>query len=125
MGTCMGLFNVEIIVANHEHSERRVSMEALVDTGAFLSAVPASVLHELDVTPVRRQTVRFADGSTRRMELGLVRMQIDDRETVTQVMFNEEGTQPLLGALTLEELFMIVDPVEQKLAPMGAIMWGR
>ncbi|MCY4580232.1 MAG: aspartyl protease family protein [Chloroflexi bacterium] len=121
----MGLFNVEIDVANQEHKERHITIDALVDTGAFLSAVPASLLHELDVTPTRRQTVRFADGSTRRMELGLVWMQIDGRETVTQVMFNEEGTQPLLGALTLEELFLVVDPVEQKLAPMGAIMWGR
>lgn len=121
----MGLFNVEMDVANQERRERRISIDALVDTGAFLSAIPASVLHELDVAPIRHQTVRFADGSTRRMELGLIWVQIDGRETVTQVMFNEEGTQPLLGALTLEELFLIVDPVEQKLAPMGAIMWGR
>ena len=121
----MGLFNVEVIVANHEVKGRHISVDALVDTGAFLSAVPASVLHELGVSPTRRQTVRFADGSARRMELGLVWMQIDARETVTQVMFNEEGTQPLLGALTLEELFLIVDPVDQKLAPMGAIIWGR
>ena len=121
----MGLFNVEISVANSELRERRISVDALVDTGAFLSAIPASVLHELGVSPTRRQTVRFADGSARRMELGLVWIQIDGLETVTQVLFNEEGTQPLLGALTLEELFLIVDPVEQKLAPMGAIMWGR
>ena len=121
----MGLFNVEVDVANHEHRERHIAIDALVDTGAFLSAIPASVLHELGVRPWRRQTVRFADGSTRRMDLGLVWMEIDERETVTQVIFNEEGTQPLLGALTLEELFFVVDPVEQKLAPMGAIMWGR
>lgn len=121
----MGLFNVEVSVANHEHGERRISVDAFVDTGAFLSAIPASVLHKLGVSPRRKQTVRFADGSTRHMDLGLVWMQIDDRETVTQVLFNEEGTQPLLGALTLEELFLVVDPVEQKLAPMGAIMWGR
>lgn len=121
----MGLFNVEVSVANHDWSERRIAIDALVDTGAFLSAIPASVLHELSVSPRRQQTVRFADGSIRRMDLGLVWMQIDDRETVTQVMFNEEGTQPLLGALTLEELFLVVDPVEQKLAPMSAIMWGR
>lgn len=122
----MGLFNVEVSVANHEGSDRRIAIDALVDTGAFLSALPASTLHELDVTPHRRQTLRFADGSTRRMELGLVWMQVDDKETITQVIFNEEGTQPLLGALALEELMLVVDPSEKRLVPMEAIEhWYR
>ena len=55
------------------------------------------------------------------MNIGLVRVQIDDREAPTQVMFGEEDAQPLLGRLTLNGLMLVVDPVEERLAPMDII----
>ena len=55
------------------------------------------------------------------MNIGLVRVQIDDGEAPTQVMFGEEDAQPLLGRLTLNGLMLVVDPVEERLAPMDII----
>ena len=41
-------------------------------------------------------------------------------------MFNEEGAQPLLGVLVLEELMLVVDPSGKQLVPMEAIEhWYR
>ena len=82
-------------------------------------------MHELGVTPFRRQGFRFADGNSKRMDVGEVRVRIDGREATTQVVFNDEDTQPLLGALALEELFLLVDPITRKLVPMDDIVWGR
>ena len=45
--------------------ERRVSMDTLVDTGAFMTAVPGSVLRGLDIVPTDTRRVQFA-GAKRR-----------------------------------------------------------
>ena len=122
----MGLFDVEVSIANYQRPERRISLDALVDTGAYFCAVPASVLHELGVSTYARRQVRLADGTVRGVDLGQVNLAINGREVITQVMFNEEGTQPLLGALVLEELMLVVDPSAKQLVPMEAIEhWYR
>ena len=122
----MGLFNVEVTIGNYQQPDRSTSVEALVDSGAFLSAFPASLLSELGVSSAARRRVRLADGTIRNVDLGQVRIAINGNEVITQVMFNEEGTQPLLGALVLEELMLVVDPVEETLVPMEAIEhWYR
>ena len=120
----MGTFKIGVNIGNQER-ERWTSIDAMVDTGAFLSSAPASVLRELGVAPVRRQGFRFADGSSKQMDVGEVRIRIDGREATTQVVFNNEDTQPLLGALALEELFLVVDPITKRLVPMDDIIWGR
>jgi hypothetical protein len=47
---------------------------------------------------------------------------VEQREVVTLVLFNEEGTPPLLGAMVLEGLFMGVDPHARKLIPVEGLM---
>ena len=120
----MGTFNIEINLGNQE-CERWTPIQAMIDTGAFLSSAPASILRDLGISPIRRQGFRFADGSTKQMEVGEVRIRIDGREATTQVVFNDEDTHPLLGTLALEELFLVVDPIARRLVPMDDIIWGR
>ena len=33
------------------------------------------------------------------MDIGQMWVRVEDREIITQVMFNDEGTEPLLGAM--------------------------
>ena len=120
----MGTFNVKINIGNKE-SAQWTSINAMVDTGAFLTSTPSSVLHDLGVSPFRRQGFILADGTSKRMDVGEVLIRIDGREATTQVVFNDEDTQPLLGALALEELFLVVDPISRRLVPMDDIIWGR
>ena len=120
-GVNMGLFNVEVSISNFERPERRITLDALVNENRFFSILPLSMLRDLEVTPSGQQNIRFADGVVRSMNIGLVRVQIDDREAPTQVMFGEEDAQPLLGRLTLNGLMLVVDPVEERLAPMDII----
>ena len=117
----MGLFNVEVSISNFERQERRITLDALVNENRIFSILPLSMLRDLEVTPSGQQNIRFADGVVRSMNIGLVRVQIDDREAPTQVMFGEEDAQPLLGRLTLNGLMLVVDPVEERLAPMDII----
>ncbi len=120
----MGTFKTEIDIGNR-NAERWTSIAAVVDTGAFLSSAPASVLRELGVAPIRRQSFDLADGRSKPMDVGEVRIRIDGSEATTQIAFNDEGAQPLIGALALETLFLVVDPIRRRLVPMDNIIWGR
>ncbi len=117
----MDTFSVQIAIGDHER-QRWTTLDALVDTGASITSVPASVLRELGVRPVAQERFRFAQRETRLMDVGQTWVRVEDRERITLVLFNEEGTVPLLGALALETAFMAVDPVAQKLVPADGLM---
>ena len=56
------------------------------------------------------------------MNVGQTWLRVEGREVVTLVLFNEEGTPPLLGALALEGVFMGVDPIAKRLVPVEGLM---
>ncbi len=117
----MGTFFVEIQIANPS-AQRWTTLEALVDTGASTTSVPGSILRELGVTPLRQNNFRFAQGEVRTMEIGQTWIRVADAQFITQMIFNEEETTPLLGALALEGAYMAVDQVSQKLIPVEGLL---
>ena len=119
--TLMGTFSVQIDVGDHERG-RWTTLDAVVDTGAFITSVPSSFLADLGVAPIMQQRFRFSQGEARTMRIGQTWVRVEGKEIVTQVLFNEEGTIPLLGALTLEGAFLGVDPVVQRLVPVDGLM---
>ena len=92
----MGTFFVEIGIGDPD-GERWVTVEALVDTGASVCSVPSSILQDFSVVPKRQKRYRFAQGESRSMGVGQTYIRIMDEEFITDFIFNEEGTIPLLG----------------------------
>ena len=117
----MGTFRVRIDIGDPQ-GERWTSLDALVDTGASVISAPASVLRDLNIAPIMRQTFRSAHGEVREMQLGRTWVRFEGREVMTLVVFNDEGSSPLLGALALEEAFLGVDPVGQRLVPVEGLL---
>ncbi len=117
----MGTFNVEIAIGDSAR-ERWVTMDALVDTGASITAMPGSILNELGVEPVASERFRFAQGEVRTMQIGYTWLRLAGKEILTQVLFNEENSPALLGALALEGAYLGVNPVEQTLIPVDGLM---
>lgn len=117
----MGVFNVELEIGDIQR-QRWVKLEAMVDTGAGITAIPASVLRGLGVEPLWQQRFQFAQGEVREMDVGEIAMRLEGKEFPTQVLFNEEGTLPLLGAMALEGGFFGVDPHNKRLMPIDGLM---
>ena len=117
----MGTFSVPISIGDPQ-GENWIEFDALVDTGASVTSVPGSILRELGVTPVSSRQFRFAQGESRAMDMGRTWISVEGREEVTLIVFNDEGTLPLLGALALEALFLGVDPVAQTLIPVDGLL---
>jgi len=113
----MGTFRVRIEVGDPE-GKRFQAVEALVDTGATNTALPSSLLAELGVSPHTTTVFELADG--RELELGVGRtwVRVDGQQEFTQVVFAGEATEPILGAITLEEMGLAVDPVSRRLLPV-------
>ena len=98
------------------------TLDALVDTGAMFSAVPAPVLRRLGVKPIDSIRVRFADGRTEQWELGQVMAELDGVRRPVQCLFGSPDAPSLIGAHTLEAFLLGVDPVEQKLVSKEAYL---
>jgi clan AA aspartic protease len=115
----MGQFRLTITLFPRQGGEPR-PLQALVDTGACYSVVPASILAELGCRPLRMQGVVLADGRTGEWPLTQVDVECEGRRMTTTVLMGPEEGHVLLGAVTLEELGFGVDPVRQRLVPIVA-----
>lgn len=113
----MGTFKKTITIAGTNSGQSR-DIEATVDTGAFFTTAPASMLRELGIEPVDTRTFIVADGRRVRVDIGEARVTLDGRSAYTMVAFGEEDAPPLLGALTLETFILAVDPVGERLVPI-------
>ena len=97
-------------------------IEALIDTGASYSLLPASILQDMGVVPESEANFRLANGGRITLPLGGMRARIDGVSGVIPVVFGPEDATPLIGMVTLEILRLAVDPVNQTLFPVDAYL---
>ncbi len=96
-------------------------LEALVDTGSSYTSVPRDILARIGVEPRDRRRFRTADERHIEMDLGFAMARLDGQQRPTVVAFGERGGTPLLGAVTLEEFGLGVDPLSHRLVPVEGL----
>ena len=111
----MGTFTVTVGVGHIDGGDL-TPVEATVDTGAEHSMFPESLLRHLHLEPWERRYWTLADGNDVAYGCGVARLAIDDRQWHCTVIFGPEDMY-LLGATTLENFNLMVDPIEGKLVP--------
>jgi predicted aspartyl protease len=117
----MSTFRVSIEVGDPA-GERYESVEALVDTGATYTALPADLLRGLGVVPHARAPFVLADGRQVEREIGRTWIRVDAHTELTLVVFGEPGSPALLGAYALEGLRLAADPVGRRLTPVPGLL---
>ena len=117
----MGMFEVNVELANLAAPERTEKVSLLVDTGATLSWIPHGILERLGVGPVSRLPFTLADGRRLERYAAAVLLTVDGRKAPVPVAFGEPGEEAVLGATALEILGFTVDPVAQKLLPRNLL----
>jgi predicted aspartyl protease len=113
----MGQFRVLLILHPRDGREAR-SLDALVDTSAGYSVVPRPILEALGCHPVRTQRVVFADGRVEEWLLSQIEVECEGRRATTPVLMGPPAGPVLLGATTLEELGLGIDPLNRRLIPV-------
>ena len=111
----MGLFHVTGRLTGP--TGRSEEADLLVDTGATLLVVPRRLAERLELQPVRSHTVEIAGGREEVWPIAELRLALDGQEVTTPCFIAPEG-QALLGAVALESLFLVVDPVAKRLVPV-------
>ena len=110
----MGVFTVPVEIGDSD-GESYARMDALVDTGATFTMVPAPVLRALGLEAIESGAFELADGSRQQFSIGEARIRVAGREVWTMVVFGQEGMTPLLGAYTPERMRLAVDPAGKRL----------
>jgi predicted aspartyl protease len=95
---------------------RRVDVDdALVDTGATMLSMPARLISQLGLSPVRTRKARTVAGPVEVRVFGTARLTIQGRECVSDVTELPDDCPVLIGQVPLELLDFVVDPVGQQL----------
>jgi len=110
----MSNFTVFLEVGNLDGT-RWETVEALVDTGATLSAAPRELLERLGIRVVRQQELELANGQVVVCDVGDAPVRLEGQQAMTPLIFGEEREQSAVGAVTLETFFLMVDPVGHRL----------
>jgi clan AA aspartic protease len=118
----MALTHVSVRIANPARARRFAQVKFLVDSGAIYSVVPTRTLERLGVKPHSRRTFVLADGSEVTRRMGDAVFRLDGRQGASPVMFGEKGDSTLLGAVTLESLGVLLDPLRRELRPLPMIL---
>ena len=93
----------------------------LVDTGSEYNWVPADILRELGVEPVRVDRFETADGRILEREIGFALFFAAARSSPAIAVFAQPGDLVLLGAHGLEGMNLRVDLVRRELVPAGPV----
>ena len=125
----MGTFKEEITLENledrmlarhgyiKEAQIRRLTVEALPDTGAWTLVINEDVRQNLGLTIEGSANSTLADGKTSSYPITeSVKIQWKDRSIELPAVVVAEAKDVLLGALPLEGMDLIVDPVRKQLA---------
>src|SRR5574337_30433 len=97
----MGTFAIEVTVKNLQDPLRHRTLSLLVDTGATYTTLPRDVDDELGCRPIGRR-----------------QLLLEGQEGPTFCLLGPNGAAALLGAVTLEEFALGVDPVAKRLVPV-------
>lgn len=118
----MGTFHVEMTVKNLHAPEHRRTVRALVDTGATYTTLPREVVDALGCQPIGTRRVLPANGQEEEWPVAAVSLSLQGQEGPTFCLIGPNGGPALLGAATLEEFALAVDPVAKKLVPVRAYL---
>jgi clan AA aspartic protease len=117
----MGTFREKVKIANPSNSVS-LETEMVVDSGATYTQVPSSLLSRLKIDKKYKRKLKIATGNIIERDAGEISISIKDETLTTLVIFGDEGSEPLLGAVTLEQFGLAIDPVNKTLLPVPELM---
>jgi clan AA aspartic protease len=127
----MGLFHAEIELINGavlvlaqkhiigEEEIKRMKILALVDTGAITMCINENIQEILQFPVIEeKRTSRLANGQIAECDVvGPVEIRFKNRRCLCSAIVLPRDSEPLLGAIPLEEMDVLVNPLRQELVP--------
>ena len=110
----------DLVLTRHgmlpETEVRRARTKALVDTGALDLVINEEVQHQLNLPVLHQRTVSLADETVREVDMvGPVEVRFETLATTVRALVLPDTEEVLLGAIPLEGLDVIIDPLRERL----------
>ena len=112
----MGITYIDLEIANRGGD--KTATRFLVDSGAGYSVLPLATWKALALIPERVVSVSLADGRELKRNASQCEFYLMDTKAFSPVILGEEGDEALLGAVTLENLGFVLNPLQRKLEKM-------
>jgi len=99
-----------------ETEVKRMTVNMTVDSGALIMAINESIQGQLGLEIVEVRRAQLADGSF--IELPVtspIEVRFANRRCTTQAVVLPGSTQPLLGAIPIEDMDVLIHPAKQEL----------
>ncbi|MBI4516783.1 MAG: aspartyl protease [Deltaproteobacteria bacterium] len=93
-------------------------LRLLVDSGAIYSVLPEKIWRALRLRPVRKVEFTLADGTAIERGVSECRFEIREHCATSPVVLGEGHDGALLGAVTLETLGLMLNPLTREVLPM-------
>ncbi len=124
----MGLVHAEIEIINGGDLEmvrrnlmdkdeiRRMSIYMLVDSGAYNLCINEVIQEQMEFPIVEKRKAQMANGSIEEFDVvDNVQVRFKNRATTCRAMVLPGDSEPLFGAIPMEDMDLIIHPLKQEL----------
>jgi clan AA aspartic protease len=95
---------------------KQVTINALVDSGAYMLTINENVRAQLDLPFIEKQFGRLADETLLELDVvGPVEVRFENRRTTVDAIVLPGNSEILLGSIPMEDMDVLIDPKQQKL----------
>ena len=99
-----------------EEEVRRLRVTMMVDTGAYMMAINETIQSQLGLPYKDRRKVRLAGGEVVEYDVvGPIDVKFANREATCNAFVLPGDSEPLFGAIPMEEMDVLVHPQRQEL----------
>jgi predicted aspartyl protease len=118
----MGLTYVDGLVRSGVRLSRARRVRFLVDSGAVYSVLRRKEWKAIGLKPERELDFVLADGTTLTRGVSECLFELEGQRATSPVVLGETEDEALLGAVTLETLGLMLNPLTRKLQPMRMVL---
>lgn len=102
-----------------EDEIRQLTVNAMVDTGSIMLTINEEIRKALGLEVIDYRPSQLADGTRRELPVaGSIVVRFGDRFSITSALVLPDDSEPLLGAIPMEEMDLFVHPGRNELAPI-------
>ena len=99
-----------------EDEIKRMSINILVDTGSYMLAINENIQEQLQLPIVEKRKAQLANGHIVECDVvAPVELRFKNRATTCRAMVLPGDSEPLLGAIPLEDMDVLIHPLRQEL----------
>lgn len=99
-----------------EEEVKRMNVNMLVDTGSYMLAINETIQEQLQFPIVEKRKAQLANGHVVECDVvSSVEVRFKNRQTTCRAMILPGDSEPLLGAIPLEDMDVLIHPLRQEL----------